>query len=57
MVLIDSKGQKTEIAHDEIDKLQESPTSLMPNNVLKQFKPDELRDLFAYLQAAKKPEE
>ena len=29
----------------------------MPDNILKQFKPDELRDLFAYLQAAKKPEE
>jgi putative heme-binding domain-containing protein len=57
MVLVDSKGQKTEISHDEIDKLQESPTSLMPDNILKQFKPDELRDLFAYLQAAKKPEE
>lgn len=57
MVLVDSKGQKTEISHDDIDKLQESSTSLMPDNILKQFKPDELRDLFAYLQAAKKPED
>ena len=57
MVLVDSKGQKTEISHDNIEKLQESPTSLMPDNILKQLKPDELRDLFAYLQAAKKPEE
>jgi putative membrane-bound dehydrogenase-like protein len=53
MVFVDSKGQKTEISHDDIEKLQESPTSLMPDNILKQFKPDELRDLFAYLQAAK----
>jgi putative membrane-bound dehydrogenase-like protein len=57
MVMVDSKGQKTEVSHDDIEKLQESPTSLMPDNILKQFKPDELRDLFAYLQAAKKPEE
>ncbi|MFN0016946.1 MAG: PVC-type heme-binding CxxCH protein [Pirellulaceae bacterium] len=53
MVFVDSKGQKTEVAHSDIDKLQESATSLMPDNILKQLKPDELRDLFAYLQAAK----
>ncbi|MGI8981696.1 MAG: PVC-type heme-binding CxxCH protein [Pirellulaceae bacterium] len=57
MVFVDSKGQKTEVSSEDIDKLQESPTSLMPDNILKQLKPDELRDLFAYLQAAKKPEE
>jgi putative membrane-bound dehydrogenase-like protein len=57
MVFVDAKGQKTEVAHSDIDEIKESPTSLMPDNILKQLKPDELRDLFAYLQAAKKPEE
>ncbi len=57
MVFLDAKGQKTEVAHSDIDEIQESTTSLMPDNILKQIKPDELRDLFAYLQAAKKPEE
>ena len=56
MVFVDAKGQKTEISHDDIEKLQESLTSLMPDNILKQLKPDELRDLFAYLQVAKKPD-
>ncbi len=53
MVFVDSKGQKTEVSHSDIDRLQESSISLMPDNILKQLKPDELRDLFAYLQAAK----
>ena len=57
MVFLDAKGQKTEVALSDIDEIQESATSLMPDNILKQLKPDELRDLFAYLQAAKKPEE
>ncbi|MCE9527432.1 MAG: c-type cytochrome [Planctomycetales bacterium] len=57
VMFIDAKAQKTEIPRGQIEKLQESPTSLMPDNILKQLKPDELRDLFAYLQAAKKPEE
>lgn len=50
MVFVDSKGQKTEVSHSDIDRLQESSISLMPDNILKQLKPDELRDLFAYLQ-------
>ncbi len=50
MVFVDAKGQKTEVAHSDIDEIKESPTSLMPDNILKQLKPDELRDLFAYLQ-------
>jgi putative heme-binding domain-containing protein len=50
MVFVDAKGQKTEVAQSDIDEIRESTTSLMPDNILKQLKPDELRDLFAYLE-------
>jgi putative heme-binding domain-containing protein len=50
VTFIDAKAQKMEVPRSQIEKLQESPTSLMPDNILKQLKPDELRDLFAYLQ-------
>ncbi|MBC7855641.1 MAG: HEAT repeat domain-containing protein, partial [Pirellulaceae bacterium] len=56
VAFIDARAQKTEVPRSQIEKLQESPSSLMPDNILKQLKPDELRDLFAYLQAAKKPD-
>ncbi len=55
MIFLDAKGQKTEVAHSDIDEIKESTTSLMPDNILKQLRPDELRDLFAYLQG-KQPE-
>ncbi len=35
--------------------MRESPVSLMPENILKELKPQELRDLFSYLQAAGPP--
>jgi hypothetical protein len=39
------------LARDPIEALVESPTSLMPENLLGPLKPQELRDLFAYLQS------
>ncbi len=50
LTLVDSKNQRTRINRDDIDEINESPTSLMPERLLEQFSPQELRDLFAYLR-------
>ena len=38
------------LSRDEIEALQESPLSLMPERLLEQLSPQELRDLFAFLR-------
>jgi cytochrome c1 len=53
--LVNAKNEKTTILGSEIDELQESRLSLMPEDLYKQLKPQELRDLFAYLESAGKP--
>jgi putative heme-binding domain-containing protein len=50
ITLVDSKGERQIVANKEIDELHESPTSLMPEDLYRQLKPQELRDLFSYLQ-------
>ena len=50
LTLVNAKNERTTVLRDEIDELKESPVSLMPENLLKQLKPQEIRDLFAYLQ-------
>jgi putative membrane-bound dehydrogenase-like protein len=51
ITLVDAKNERTILARDKIEELRELPASLMPENLLKDLKPEELRDLFAYLQA------
>ncbi|MBS0206262.1 MAG: c-type cytochrome [Planctomycetes bacterium] len=51
ITLANAKGEKQEIPTAEIEELQDSPTSLMPDNLYRQLTPQELRDLFAFLQA------
>jgi putative heme-binding domain-containing protein len=53
VTLVDAKNQQTRITRDQIDELTESPTSLMPEKLLEQLTPQELRDLFAYLRQGK----
>lgn len=50
VTLLDAKNQRTRINRDDIDEINESPTSLMPERLLEQLSPQELRDLFAYLR-------
>ena len=50
VTLVDAKNQRTTIPQGEIDDMQESEVSLMPENILKPLSPQEVRDLFAYLQ-------
>jgi putative membrane-bound dehydrogenase-like protein len=55
VTLLDGKNQRTKVARERIESMQESPVSLMPENILKDLKPQELRDLFSYLQCDKPP--
>src|SRR5262249_34201902 len=50
ITLTNSKVEATTLKRDEIVSLRESPASLMPEGILTPLKPQELRDLFAYLQ-------
>ncbi|HVW38449.1 MAG TPA: c-type cytochrome, partial [Pirellulales bacterium] len=50
VTLLDAKNRRTRVPRDEIDELEESPISLMPEKLLEQLTPQELRDMFAYLQ-------
>jgi putative heme-binding domain-containing protein len=51
LTLLDAKNQRTTIARTAIEAVQESAVSLMPENLLKELKPNEVRDLFSYLQS------
>ena len=47
-------GQTVRLARDQIEELRASPISLMPEDVLKDLKDQQLRDLFAYLMTKPK---
>ena len=51
ITLINAKNEKTMIPANEIEGLNESQISLMPDNLYKQLTPQELRDLFSYLES------
>ncbi len=55
ITLVDAKNQKTVLARDEIEELVPSPQSLMPERLLETLAPQELRDLFRYLQSTPPP--
>ncbi|MBS0266484.1 MAG: c-type cytochrome [Planctomycetes bacterium] len=50
ITLVDAKNQRTRLNRDQIEDLGESPNSLMPEKLLEQLTPQELRDLFAFLR-------
>lgn len=49
--LIDNQGRTVRIHRGEIEAISDSPVSLMPDELYRQFSPQQLRDLFAYLQS------
>ncbi len=51
ITLLGAKNERTTVPRDQVDEIREAPTSLMPENLLKQLQPQELRDLFGYLQS------
>jgi putative heme-binding domain-containing protein len=51
VTLLDAKGERITVARDKVQILKESPVSLMPEGLLSALTPQQLRDLFAYLQS------
>jgi len=50
VTLVGPKNERTSIPRNEIEEIKESPQSLMPERLLDPLKPEDLRDLFSYLQ-------
>lgn len=50
ITLLDAKNVKTVVPRDEIDEMEQSPLSLMPDNVLDPLGREQIRDLFRYVQ-------
>jgi putative heme-binding domain-containing protein len=50
ITVVGPKNERTSIRRDDIEEVRESPQSLMPERLLDAMKPQELRDLFSYLQ-------
>ncbi len=48
--ILNAKNEISALRPNEIAEMKESPQSLMPDDIYKQLSPQELRDLFAYLQ-------
>ena len=46
------KNERINVSAGDIEELRESPVSMMPDNLYQKLKPQELRDLFTYLQSA-----
>ncbi len=56
ITLLDAENKRTVLNRQDLDVLQESPASLMPEKLLDALNDQQLRDLFAYLQTdANKP--
>ena len=51
LTIVDAKNQKTTVPRDEIEQIQPSALSLMPERLLETLQPQEVRDLFSYLQS------
>jgi len=50
VTIVDERNQRTRIAREEIATMTESNTSLMPERILENLSPQELRDLFTFLE-------
>ena len=55
VTLLNANEEKTTIATSDIAEIREAGISLMPEGLLAPLTPDELRNLFAYLQKKEAP--
>jgi putative heme-binding domain-containing protein len=55
VTVLSARNERTRVSRDRIESVEESPVSLMPENILKELKPQELRDMFRYLQSDTPP--
>lgn len=52
LTVADARGEFTSVAMSDIEEYSDAEVSLMPENLHRQFSPQQLRDLFAWLQTA-----
>jgi putative membrane-bound dehydrogenase-like protein len=55
VTLLNDKNERTLIPRDEIEAMNPSPQSLMPEGLLDDLEDPQIRDLFTYLQADRPP--
>lgn len=55
ITLVDAKNQKTTVPRDELEQIKPLAISLMPERLLETLTPQEVRDLFRYLQSDASP--
>ncbi len=51
VTLLTATAERVSVARKRIASIHDSPVSLMPEDLLRDLKPQELRDLFAYLES------
>jgi putative heme-binding domain-containing protein len=51
ITLLDAQNKRATLNRADLDELQESPVSLMPEKLLDELNDQQLRDLFAYIQS------
>jgi putative heme-binding domain-containing protein len=51
ITLRDARGRRTRIARAELEEFRESDGSLMPDSLYREFNPQQLRDLFSFLES------
>src|SRR5262249_33247299 len=51
LTLVNEKSERTVLAKPQIETMEASSVSLMPDNILDQFDEQQIRDLFAYIQS------
>jgi len=51
ITLLNEKNERTVLARDQVESLNASPVSLMPEKILDPLTNEEIRDLFSYLQS------
>jgi putative membrane-bound dehydrogenase-like protein len=51
VTLLDAKAQRTKLTRNKIEEMKESPVSLMPEDLWKEWTPEQVRDLFSYMQS------
>jgi putative heme-binding domain-containing protein len=54
LVIVNAKGERIGLAPAQVESLEESPVSVMPEGLLTALTPQEVRDLFGYLQSENK---
>ena len=50
VTLLDARNNRIKLVRDEIEELRESDVSLMPEKLLENLSPQQLRDLFSFLE-------